>query len=406
MGMVSMDEALRRLLGAVRTLGPTDVELAQARGRVLAETVHADRDFPPTDRSAMDGYAVRADDLSEPGRELRIVGESRAGRPLGDLEIDSGEAGRIYTGALVPPGADTVVMVERTERRPPDHVRIGITPEPGAHIRGRGTDLRAGDVVLEAGAVIDAPEIAALASVGHTRVRVFRSPDVHLLSTGDEVVEAEVSPLEHQIRNSNAPMLAAQLAELGLEGEYLGVAPDEREALERLLRRGLAADLLLITGGVSVGDYDLVGQALEDAGLDLLFHKVALKPGKPILAGRLGDCLVIGLPGNPVSAYVGFALFVAPALRRMMGRRRWANVRLSAELAQPLRRKPGRETLHLARFEFHEGKLVGHSVRSTGSGDVLSMVRANGFLITPADAGEQPAGTILPALLWRDFHLR
>ena len=336
-----------------------------------------------------------------------MIGELRAGRAVGDLHVGAGQAARIMTGAVVPPGADTVVMVERTaeldERR---RVRIDERPRKGQHIRRRGEDLQHGAVAVSPGAPIHAPEIAALASVGHVSVRVYRAPVVHVLSTGDEVVEPGRAAADHQVRNSNGYALLAQLADLGIAGRYLGIAGDERGVLEDRLDRGLSGDLLLVTGGVSAGDYDFVGEALAAAGMELLFHKVAVKPGKPILAGRTNDCLVFGLPGNPVSTYTAFAVFVAPALRRMQGYRHWKNQRLPAVLAEPLRTRPGRETYHLARLTVMGEGLTASPIAHAGSGDVLALARANGFIVTPESGASLAAGAAVPVFLWKDFNLR
>lgn len=405
--MITVEQALEILDGNCRPLESTEIELAESHGFVLDEAVAADRDFPPTDRSAMDGFAVRAEDAAEPGAILRIAGEVRAGQPPPEAPLARGEALRIFTGAVIPPGADSVVMVERTDETDDRaSVRIHVAVSPGQHVRGQGQDLKAGEAVLEPGVPLHAPEIASLASIGHTRARVHRRPHVRVLSTGDEVVEAERQPALHQVRNSNGPTLMAQLDELGFEGRYLGIAGDSTTSLDTLIRRGLRGDVLLITGGVSVGQYDLVERALERAGMELLFHGVAMKPGKPILAGRIGDSLVFGLPGNPLSTYCGFAVFVTPVLRRLAGYRHWRNPVWSARLSAPLSGKPGRATYHLARFSLEAGQLTAGVVPSTGSGDVLSMSRANGFLVTGAEGADLKAGDTAEGLLWKDFALR
>jgi len=405
--MISIDEARDIIVSETQALDPIRLELAQAAGHVLAESVVADRDFPPTDRSAMDGFAVRAADLAQRGRTLRLAGEVRAGAAAPTEPLAPGQAMRIFTGGVVPPGADAVVMIENTsEDREAGTVLIDDTPAPGQHVRHRASDLSRGDRVLEPGIPIHAAEIAALASVGQLCPRVFRQPVVHLLSTGDEVVEPEVVPAAHQIRNSNGPALLAQLREAGLTGHYLGIAPDSREALREQLRRGLSGDVLIVTGGVSVGEYDMVAETLADEGMRLLFHKVSMKPGKPILVGRAGSCLVFGLPGNPVSTFAGFAVFVAPALRRLMGYQRWENLNVSARLEQSLRNRSGRTSYQLVRLTLIDGRFLAHPVRTTGSGDVLSMSQANAFVILPADVPEVAAGTELPAVPWADFHLR
>ena len=405
--MISVRDALQLLAEQTHALDPVEVPLDRCQGLVLAEAVAADRDFPPTDRSAMDGFAVRAEDIPQEGQELEVIGELRAGRPLGDLRVGAGQAARIMTGAVVPPGADTVVMVERTteldERR---RIRIDARPRKGQHIRRRAEDLRHGEVAVSPGAPIHAPEIAALASVGQISVRVHRAPVVHVLSTGDEVVEPSRAAADHQVRNSNGYALLAQLADLGVAGRYLGIAGDELGVLEDRLDRGLSGDLLLVTGGVSAGDYDFVGQALAAAGMERLFHKVAVKPGKPILAGRTNGCLVFGLPGNPVSTYTAFAVFVAPALRRMQGYRHWKNQRLPAVLTEPLRTRSGRETYHLARLTVTSEGLTASPVAHAGSGDVLALARANGFIVMPESGASLAAGAAVPTFLWKDFNLR
>jgi molybdopterin molybdotransferase len=266
--------------------------------------------------------------------------------------------------------------------------------------------VRAGERVLSRGAPIHAPEIAALASVGRTRVRVYRAPVVQVLSSGDEVVEPDVTPAPHQVRNSNARCLLAQLRELRIEGRYLGIAPDTREGLKEAVRAGLNGDVLLVTGGVSMGKYDLVGEVLAEAGMRQVFHKVAVRPGKPMLVGRRGDCLVVGLPGNPVSTFTGFAVFVVPALRKMMGYARCDNLQVTAVLAERLKRKPGRTTYHLARVAQAGDGFTALPVRAMGSGDVVSMSRANAFVITPPGAHALDPGTRVDAILWPHFNLR
>ncbi len=307
----------------------------------------------------------------------------------------------------MPPGADAVVMVEHTEEdREAGTVRVDGTSEPGRHVRPRASEMRRGETVVAAGQPVHAAEIAALASTGSTRVRVHRPPMVNVLSTGDEVVEPRRRPAPHQVRNSNAGMLLALLRDIGLRGIFLGNASDSQSELAEKLAQGIRGDVLLVTGGVSVGEYDLVGRALGDAGLELLFHKVAIKPGKPILAGKAGDCLVIGLPGNPVSVFTGFSVFVAPVLRRMMGYRQWDNQHVRARIERAFRCKPGRLTYHPARVVWRDGQYVGQRVASTGSGDVLSLARANAFLITTEETAEVRTGDQLAALLWDDAQHR
>jgi molybdopterin molybdotransferase len=405
--VIELAEAQRLLRRAVSRLAAVESDLAGALGRVLAEDVAADRDIPATDRSAMDGFALRAEDVPDPGRALRIAGEVRAGVSVGGVALGRGEALRIYTGAPLPAGADSVVMVELTvEDRAAGTVVVRERPEAGQNIRRRGEDVTAGETILRAGASIRSAEIAALASVGAWRVRVIRAPQVAILATGDELVEEGGAVEPHQVRNSNAPMLAAQLAELGIASRRLGVARDDAAGLDRALSAGLAADVLLVSGGVSVGAYDLVGEALRRAGLELLFHGVAMKPGKPILAGRCGQTLVFGLPGNPISTFTGFHVLVAPAIRTMLGHANPDATELRAVLRGRLARKPGRITFALVHVAIEEGRLVARPVRTMSSGDVVSLSRANAFAVAPGAPHALEEGAEVTVLPWRDFDRR
>jgi molybdopterin molybdotransferase len=372
-------EAARAILNERATpLTGEPVALRDALGRCLAGSIVADRDFPPTDRSAMDGFAVRAADAAEPGAVLRVDGEMRAGQDPRGIAVSTGAAVRIMTGAVVPDGADAVVMVELTEGAGADTVRILEAVRTGQHIRRRAEDLGAGRTVLE----------------------VVTRPRVAVLSTGDEIVEPSASPAPHEVRNSNARTLLAQLAGLGIEGRDLGIARDHPEGLRSTIERGLDGDLLLLTGGVSMGRYDLVGEQLAALGASTLFHKVAVKPGKPILAAERGSCLIVGLPGNPVSAFTGFEVFVAPVLRRRMGWASWDHAWARARLTSPLRRKPGRTTFQLARIEIRDDGLTVAPIRTMGSGDVLSLVRANGFVLAEPGNHTVPEGEPVTVLRW------
>ena len=399
--MLNVAEALATLLDAVSSLPPREAQLEDASGCILAERIVADRDFPPTDRSAMDGFAARAADCSKPGTTLSVIGEVRAGQGAEAAFVGAGQAVRIFTGGVIPRGADAVVMVELTEGdRNAGTVLVKERPEVGQHIRRQGEDLRAGETVIDAGTVIRAAEIAALAAVGRTRVTIVRPPRVAVMSTGDEVVEADTTPGPHQVRNSNGRMLLAQIQSLGIDARYLGIARDNRTALDAMIADGLTGDVLVLTGGVSVGEYDLVGAALIRAGCEVLFHNVAMRPGKPIVAAKRGECLVLGLPGNPVSAFTGFHVFVAPALRKLMGHPAPVAAPLRAMLVAPLRRRPGRLTYHLAHLRWHDGKPLVVPVTSASSGDVLSLVRANAFIVAPGDTQPIPAGIEVDVVAW------
>jgi molybdopterin molybdotransferase len=399
--MLSVADARRLLLDAVPALGTSDAPLLDSLGLTLAEAILADRDAPPTDRSSMDGFALRADDTRRAGSVLRVIGEIRAGQSADEVVVGAGEAVRIFTGSVIPNGADAVVMVELTEEdRPGGSVRIDEQAEAGQNIRHRGEDRRVGERALEAGTMIRAAEIAALATLGRNRVRIVRRPSVSVLATGDELVPTDRVPARHQIRNSNAPMILAQLHAVGIGARDLGIAPDDPTRLDAAIAAGLEGDVLILTGGVSVGEYDLVGAALARAGCEVLFHQVAMRPGKPILVARRGGTLVLGLPGNPVSAFTGFHVFVAPAVRKMMGREDPVLPTIRATLLERLRRKPGRLTYFLGRLDLRDGKPFVMPIPSTGSGDVLALSAANAFIVAEGDPHAIEAGHEVDVEVW------
>lgn len=401
--LLSFDDALDRLLAAAEPLGVESRCAMAALGQVLAEDVPADRDFPPGPRSAMDGFAVRAADTGEAGATLRVVGEVPAGHPGTGIRVGAGEAARVFTGAVVPEGADSIVMVELTEDdREEGTVLVRERVTAGQHVRLRGEEMREGAVVVESGAVLGPAEAAALASVGREEVPVHRRPSVGVLATGDEVVDASAVAEPHQVRNSNARGLMAALGAYGFPAEDLGIARDTRAGLEEAIARGLRHDVLLVTGGVSVGAYDLVRGAVERAGAEVLFHGVAVRPGKPVLAAKHGPRFVIGLPGNPVSTFTIFEVLVVPLLRRLSGFREPRRAWVPATLTAPLKRKPGRRTFALARVRAGDAGLEAEPAATRGSGDVLSLARANAFVDVPEGAHALPAGTVLPALVWRE----
>lgn len=401
--MLEVHEAQKVLLEAVAPLPRTTVPLEDARGRILAETVAADRDFPPTDRSAMDGFAVRAADCAGGGRTLRVAGEIRAGQDAARVTVGTGEAVRIFTGAMMPRGADAVVMIEHAEEdRAAETVIVKESPEAGQNIRRRGEDQRAGTPVLAAGTEVRAAEIAALAAVGRERVEVVRAATAAVLSTGDEIVGGGREPLPHQIRDSNAKMLLAQLRGIGVVSRDLGIAGDDAKALAAGIADGLASDVLVLSGGVSVGAYDLVEGALRSAGSEILFHSVSMRPGKPLLAARRGGCTIFGLPGNPVSAFTCLQLFVVTALRKLAGHSSPVIPPIRATLDAELRRRRGRLTYHLARLTWRGGAPHAAPVPSASSGDVLALARANAFIVAPGSDQVIPAGASVDVLPWMD----
>jgi len=373
-----------------------DLEAAQllaSAGRVLGKPVVADRDFPPFRRAMRDGYAVRAADLAQLPATLEVIAEIKAGIAPEDLpaEIGPGQAARIMTGAPTPTGADAVVMVEYTSLR---GARVTITRgiASGDNVVPVGSEARQGEVLLEPGMGIDYSVIAVAASVGQDSLWVFRRPKVAILSTGDEVVEVHQRPGPNQIRNSNSYSLAAQVQGAGGDPKILGIARDETRHLRSLIQQGLEHDLLLLTGGVSMGKYDLVEQVLAELGAEFFFTGAQIQPGRPIVFGRANGKYFFGLPGNPVSTMVTFELFARPMLEGLAGRASRKLTFLHARLKSEIKTRTG-----LTRFlpGLLSGEFEGSEVelaRWHGSGDVASSARANCYIVIPPDRERIAAG--------------
>jgi molybdopterin molybdotransferase len=383
--MLSIAEARELVLAAARPLPSEDVALADALGRVLAEDVRSAGDLPPFDSSAMDGFAV----VAGPAADLEIVGESRAGTPT-DVALDRGQAIRISTGAAVPAGSDAVVPIERVELSD-GRVRVPET-NVGANLRRAGEDLPAGTEVMEAGRVLGAAEVGVLAALGHPVVRCGAVPRVAVLVTGDELVEPG-EPLEPgQIRNSNSYALAAQAIRAGARVVGRAVVRDDRAATEAALEAALGeADVVIVSGGVSVGPHDHVKPALAALGVEERFWRVALKPGKPTWFGERDGKLVFGLPGNPVSAMVTFHLFARPALRVLAGAEP-SETRVRAILDSTLPRTPNRDEVVRCRLEARDDGWHVEPTGSQGSHVLSSMLGADAFALVPAGDGEIAAG--------------
>jgi molybdopterin molybdotransferase len=397
--MLTREKAQEIILETARELPAERLSLGEAAGRILRETVVADRDQPPFDASAMDGIAVRAGDCARPGTVLGLLGTIFAGDPRPERTVGEGETYRIMTGAPVPPGADAVVMVEHTAAEGPDRVRVDREPSRGDHIRYRGEARRAGDPLVPAGASLREQEIGLLATVGKVSVTVGARPRVSIVSTGDEIVPPQETPAPHQIRNGNGPMLASLASGAGgVPGPVL-LCGDDLEEVRSAVRHALEADILVAIGGVSMGEADRVGEAFAGEGVESIFHKVAMKPGKPLWFGSRGDTLVFGLPGNPVSSFVGFHVFVEPAMRRMMGASRVLPREASVRMTGTLRVLRDRETFHPVRLEASREALLAHPVPSTGSGDLAALGDADALAITAAGRPPVENGCILPALL-------
>ena len=372
------------------------VALDQALHRVLAGPVPADRDYPPFHRSARDGFAVRAADVTATPARLRVLGETRAGEPS-RFKIGPGEAVEIMTGAPGPEGADAVVMVEYSSRDG-EFVRLDEGVPAGRNLILQGSEGKAGSDVLAPGTLLDYNQIALLASVGAGRVSVYRQPRVAILSTGDEVVEIEQQPEPFQIRNSNAHSLAAQVARQGGVPVVLPVAPDKLDRTRELIRRGLEADMLLLSGGVSAGKYDLVEQVLAELGAELHITQVAIQPGKPLVFATVGTKPVFGLPGNPISTMVTFEVFARLALHRLAGRASSPLPFLHARLASDFHHKPVLTRFLPAVLEGSYGEARVNPLKWQGSGDLIAVARADCYLVATAGRESWKAGEWIAVL--------
>ncbi len=389
------DAALALVLEAAPLLPPEEAPYSEVLGRILREEVRADHDYPPFDKALMDGYAVIAAYLEGAPRMLRVIEEISAGaEPERLLAVTPGTASRIMTGAPMPPGADAVLIVEETEPVPgrPQAIRATGAVKPGDSVARRGADTRAGTVLLEPGEFIGPGEIGVLAACGRTVVAVGRRPRVAVLATGDELVEPGQAPGPGRIRNSNGPLLTALATRAGAEARYLGIAPDDEVALSRAIEGGLGDDLLVLSGGVSMGTRDLVAGRLRSLGVEILFDRVTIKPGRPFTFGRRGTTPVFGCPGNPVSSYVIFQVFVRPALRKMMGFAEPVPERLRGRLETDVRQRPGRVGYHQARARWIGDGFGVTVLPTTGSADFVSCARGNVLAIIPADAAFLAAG--------------
>ena len=408
--LLPLEEARRRILADVEPLPAEEISLSDALGRVLATDAHAILTLPPWDNSAMDGFAVRSADVAAATTDapvrLDVVGEVAAGHEP-TASVGRGTAIRVLTGAMMPQGADAVVPVEDTDASEgvaalPDQVDIGVAVAPDRHVRHAGSDIARGDALLPAGTRISPAAVAALAAAGHSRVRVHRQPRVAVIATGDELTPIGEPLGPASIPDSNSESISAQVLVAGAETVRLGIAVDDHDAVrERLLEGILAADVLVATGGVSVGAHDVVKDVFEEIGsLDL--WRVAIQPGKPLAYGSAdrpegGRCLLFGLPGNPVSSFVTFELFVRPVLRRLRGEPgTQGRLSVRAVLVDPVRKSAGRRAFIRVRLEPEPddaGRYRAHMAGGQGSHVISALAAADGLAVIPEDVSELRAGS-------------
>lgn len=395
--MLEVAEALAEVLARVRPLEPVDASLfGGALGRVLADDARADADSPPFAKSLRDGYALRAADCVKPNADLRIVAEIAAGS-VSTTPINPGECARIFTGAPMPDGADTVVMQEDTHQLSDSRVRItDANVKPRQWVYARGTEMRAGDVVLPAGTELNPAALGVLAGLGRAQARLYPRPIVSVVATGSEIVQPGAALEPGQIYNSNGPMLAALVERCGGDVTDRALCSDQPNPLRNVIANSLdGADVLVIAGGVSVGKFDLVPGILEELGAAIHFRQVRMKPGKPLLFGTKDRTLVFGLPGNPVSTFVCFELFVKPALRAMQGHAAPHPTTLSLPLAEGIAMVNDRPSYYPAKIEIGESGQTVRPLPWSGAPDLRGLQPADALLVLPPGETRLAAGQLV-----------
>jgi molybdopterin molybdotransferase len=404
--MISFNEALNNILSHIHALGIEKVSLLESLERVIAEDIYARRNIPPLDNSAMDGYAVRWEDIRNASQDHPIRLEVTEDLPAGFIStktLEKGKTIRIMTGAPIPKGADMVIPVEETKKED-GFVLIFKAAAPGENIRKSGEDVKEGDRVISKGDTIRPAEVGMLASVRRSFVHVFQRPLVAILCTGDELVDVDGDLDEVKIISSNSYTLGAQVWDCGAIPLQLGIAKDRKEEIEEKLRHGIRADILISSAGVSVGDYDFVKDVMKDLGMEMVFWKVAMRPGQPLAFGTIGGKPVFGLPGNPVSSMISFEQFVRPSLLKMMGHRQLFRPVIEAILKEEIRKMTGRRFFIRGTVSFEKNQYFVTTTGEQGSGILRSMVKANGLIVIPEDQEMVRAGEkVKVQLLDRNF---
>jgi len=398
---LSFEDALQRIVAAVKPLtAQRCVSLREALDGITAQDVRAPMNVPPFVNSAMDGYAINSADIPASGESrLKILGKSFAGKPFAG-NIKPGECVRIMTGAVVPDGADTIIMQEHA-KVDGDHIVISPSHKKGQHVRHPGDDFKTGGIIIQAGERLTPSKLGVLASVGVTELQILRKPVVAFFSTGDELKGVGQTLKPGDIYDSNRYILYGMLKKLGVDYLDMGVIADVKTDIEQALQQAAAcADVIITSGGASVGEADFINQILDDIG-EVNFWKIAMKPGKPLAFGKIGDKLFFGLPGNPVSAMATFYLFVQPALRLLEGEKPDAAIQLKARTTSLLKKQPGRKDFQRGILHVNnQGELQVDSTGTQGSHMLTSMAKANCFIVLPRDAGNIEAGSEVDVLLF------
>jgi len=397
--VITVDTAIKIVTDNTEILPSKTVHFEESLGFCLAHDVHSDIDMPPFNRSAMDGYAVIAEDTAKVPVELTVI-ENIAAGSVPKKKVLRGQASKIMTGAAVPDGADAVIKFEETEDlQSANRVKILKSVSRGSNISKQGEDMRVGQVVLSKNMPIRPQEIGILATVGKSFVEVFSTPTVGIISTGNELVDVASKPSLAQIRNSNSYSLAAQARNLNAEVEIIGIVKDTKDEISSAIRMGLQKDILILSGGVSMGEYDLVGDVMKDLGTHIYFEKVALRPGKPVIFGRKDKTLIFALPGNPVASFVTFELFVYPVIHKMMGLTDVHRTTVRAALETEIIVKRRRREYRPAFIRLQNNSWIVSPVEWHGSADLLATTRANCLMVVREDVERFIAGQLIDVIL-------
>jgi len=399
--MLKFEIALKKVLDKTKILNPEEVPLDKSVDCVLAENIKASIDLPPFNKSAMDGYALRSIDLKSIPQQLKCLGTVKPGKVF-KREIKKGECAKIMTGSAMPEGSDSVIMIEFTEKdRKPGGVRVLKGTQKSENVCFKGEDVKKGTDVLKKGMLLRGPEVAIAAALGRKKLKVYRKPRVAILNTGDEIVQPGKNLAGNKIYNSNGPMLLSLLSSIDIEVDYLGIVKDKKEDLRKMIKKGLRDDIFLLSGGVSMGEFDLVPKVLKECTVKQVFHKISMKPGKPVFFGTKKSGLIFGIPGNPVSTYLIFLVLIKTVIEKMMGRIAHLDIRRGI-LKEDFKQKPDKRKHFIPAKVFRKGKqLYVFPIKGYhGSADIASLSLANAFMIVEGTVSFLKKNSRVQILLW------
>ncbi len=401
--MITVPEALGKILNSAKQLDTINLPIEEVLNYYLVDDITADRAIPPFNRVAMDGFAVQSSDFQNcTEKEFQIIGHIQTG-VSSDLIVTSGTAVQIMTGAPCPAGADSVVKIEDAEIKGDIVKLVADKIGPGTNVAAMGEDAAEGKILIEAGSLLSTSGIAICASVGKAIVEVYRKPKIKVISTGTEIIPPHEQPLPHQIRDCNSFTARVMSGQISVDAQFLGIGEDDKDVLGKMIQEGLQSDILILSGGVSMGEYDHIPKLLDDNGVEKIFHKIKVKPGKPVWFGKTDGCYVFGLPGNPVSVQTCYRLFVEPLIRKLSGCKNPTHQYLKLPLSEDTTSKAPREHYMPGRFVEKNGASAIEPVIIRGSGDYSNFYASQGIFRFPADISQMNEGQLVEFLPWREI---